>query len=933
MLYSKREGKCYQESLEGQGVGLDSNRQSKQNGIIPFLYAFFHEIIDHTFSDSSFTRNYAKRNAVIQIVIVTVAFIFLVRIFPMGVVKNHTISRQGVYKGTAKTGSAEEQFTAADKKLQTIFFADTHIEHITLYLNCRIEQGFGGAESVLFRLYNESFSCIYEEEVDSRAIEKKGFLTATPNLDVEIGKSYYYEILVQETSHATYWLPVADNMALGQSENSTLYIDGIINDEVSLVADFDYAKPLSAVGIIVRQLAVIFVALAIYCLALVLVWLYDRFLEEYTDQIWKCVRIGICVLSLLAAVVLIFFAVVFNCFGGEIWDRLFFLAGILVAELWLVGFLMRSSKIYFRQKDSKLVAGKKMCLVWHNYLQTVSFGLLFYALCQYANADRNYFHDTNTRWMLIFLAIAFLMNYHERRFVNAISAVWFTAGIVGSVFYCNTVRADDKELLLARLTCGVVLTWGLLLIAILLECLSVRRSNLKKRNSVHILHKITQNKQQTLFVVLWVLFGALMILYRFEKMWVFTATLPFVAYFFTRNTLVKLNRFLNNFCNGIFVSFALVTLFCLMHRPHHYWMVYRYGGIFHTVACTGMYLAVVFGAALAKLYGKLKLRKRYVWYCCPEYFVVACVMGFILLTMSRTAFLTVTVTLIAVVALSAVAYHKKIGRILSEFGILSVACLVSFPMVFTAVRMIPAVVNEPVRYDIEFQDKSFMIYEGDPIDSDKYMTVRRFFDTLFGRFQTQRQRVAVDTAIEDETKGLELEDAGELAFIGAGLAGLDRRAVDNNIEENATTKTDISNGRFTIFQDYWKAITLRGHPKMGPKDQSGSEYAHAHNSYLQVAYNFGGIAGVVFLVLCVLTLWRAICLYLKYGKEYIMLIVPFVLVVVFGFESLTEWTYHPCISPGFSFILIQVVLMRDYKDSAVPHREKQPRNQRAGRQE
>ena len=50
-------------------MGLDRNRQSKQNGII-------HEIIDHTFSDSSFTRNHAKRNAVIQIVIATVAFYF-----------------------------------------------------------------------------------------------------------------------------------------------------------------------------------------------------------------------------------------------------------------------------------------------------------------------------------------------------------------------------------------------------------------------------------------------------------------------------------------------------------------------------------------------------------------------------------------------------------------------------------------------------------------------------------------------------------------------------------------------------------------------------------------------------------------------------------------------------------------------------------------
>ena len=567
-----------------------------------------------------------------------------------------------------------------------------------------------------------------------------------------------------------------------------------------------------------------------------------------------------------------------------------------------------------------------MCLVWRNYLQTVSFGLLFYALCQYANADRNYYHDTNTRWMLIFLAIAFLMNYHEKHFINAISAIWLIVGIIGSVFYCNPVRADEKELLLARLTCGVVLTWGFLFIVILLEWLSAKKTKRKKKNWVHIINKITQNKQQTLFVVLWVLFGVLMVAYRFEKTWVFTATLPFVVFLFTHNTPAKLNRFLRNFCNGIFVSFALVTLFCLMHRPHHYWMVYRYGGIFHTVACTGMYLAVVFGAAMAKLYGKLKTKKHYVWHGYPEYFVVACVTGFILLTMSRTAFLTVAVTLLAVVVLSAVVYRKNFGRILSEIGILMAICLVSFPMVFTAVRMIPAVVNKPVRYDIEFQDKSFMIYEGDPINSDKYMTVPRFFNTLFGRFQTQEQ-AAIDI------KGIVLEEAGELAFVGAGLAGLDRRVADENTGEVTSTKTDISNGRFMIFKDYWNAITFQGHPKMGPKDQAGSEYAHAHNSYLQVAYNFGGIAGIVFLVLCALTLWRSIGLYLKYGKEYTMFIIPFALVVVFGFESLTEWAYHPCISPGFSFILMQVVLMRDCRDRAVPQREKKPQRQRAGRQE
>lgn len=911
-------------------MGLDSNRQSKQNGIIPSLYAFINEIIDHTFSDSIHARNHAKRNAAIQIVIATVAFIFLVRIFPMGIVKNHTISRQGAYKISQKTGTIGEVFTAADKKLQTVYFVNTHIEQITLYLNCSVEQKFDGAESVLFRLYDESFSCIYEEEVDSRIIEKKGFLTATPNLDVETQKPYYYEILVSEVSHARYLLFVADKEALGQLENSTLYIDGIINDEVCLVADFDYTRPLGPAGIIVRQFVVIVAALLIYLLTLVLVWVCDGFLEEHADQIWKYIRIGVGILTLLAAVVLILFAVILNRFGGEVWDRLFFLAGILVAELWLGSFLIRPSKLYVRQRESRLTPKKKMCLVWRNYIQSVSFGLLFYALCQYVNADRNYYHDTNTRWMLIFLAVAFLMNYHERWFVHKISAVWVILGIVGSFFYCNTVRTEEKELLLARLTCGVVLTWGLLLITVLLETLATKKLELKKKNLVHIINKITQNKQQTMFVVLWILFAILMYVYRFEKTWVFTATLPFIVYLLIRNVPTKLSRFLKNFCNGIFISFALVTLFCLMHRPHHYWMVYRYGGIFHTVACTGMYLAVVFGAVLAKLYGKLKFRKNYFWHCCPEYFMTALVVGFILLTMSRTAFVTVTVTLIAVVVLCAVVYRKGIRRVLSEFGVLAAVCLVSFPMVFTAVRMIPAVVNDPVRYDIEFQDKSFMIYEGDPINSDKYMTVRRFFDTLFGRFQTQGQRAAVDR--NDKTKRLALEETGELAFVGAGLAGLERRSVDSDVKGETVSEMDISNGRFAIFEDYLKAITFRGHPRMGPEDREGSEYPHAHNSYLQVAYNFGWVAGVIFLILCALTLWRAINLYLKYGKEYTIFAVPFALVVVFGFESLTEWAYHPCIPAGFSFILMQVVLMRDCRDISVP-KEKEPQNQRAKRQE
>ncbi len=410
-------------------------------------------------------------------------------------------------------------------------------------------------------------------------------------------------------------------------------------------------------------------------------------------------------------------------------------------------------------------------------------------------------------------------------------------------------------------------------------------------------------------LALWVLFALLMFMYRFEKVWVITATLPFAAYFFSKGTPPAKARFLRNFCNGILLSFVLVMVFCLHHRPHHYWMLYRYGGMFHTVACTGMYLAVVFGAAVAKLYGKLKTRTNMVKICYKEYFMTACVTGFILLTMSRTAFLTTIVTVLSVVALTAVTYRKKARRIVLELGVLAVVCLGSFPMVFTAVRMVPAVINDPVRYEIEFQDKSFMIYEGDPIDSDKYMTVRRFFATLFGRFQTDNAQAQTD---------LTLQETGVFAYTGDDLAGLDMRAAGGGDSgaggEHAEEKKDISNGRFDIFRAYLEALGIHGHPKMGPENENGEEYAHAHNSYLQVAYNFGMIAGVIFLVLCATTLWRAVRLFMEYGKKYNIFLVPFAQVIVFGFVSLTEWAFHPCIPAGFSFLMMLVVLI--HKDAS-----------------
>ena len=648
--------------------------------------------------------------------------------------------------------------------------------------------------------------------------------------------------------------------------------------------------------IVLYDLLIVSIALVVYILVNMVVAAYDVYFNKFNVAASKVFRIGSSGLIGIGAIVFIVFSVILNKFGGEIWDRLFFLTGILAGAAWVLAAVWIPVWYPKQTKQQKMSVKSKFSLIWRNYIQTVCFALLFYALCQYVNADRLYYQYTNTRWMLIFLAIAFLMNYSEKQFANMFSLGWLVLGILGSSAYLFNTNGDEQARMIARLNCGVTVAWGLLVVNILLMLARKRKFSINiRKDQIRVIH-----------IVLLFVFIVLMYINRFEKMWVYTATLPFIALLFIKGKDTINIRFLKNFTNGIFLSFGFVTLFSVIHRPHHYWMLYRYGGLFHTVACTGMYLAVVFGAALAKLYGKIKDRKKMFMRCPVEYFMVACAVSFILLTMSKTALFTTIMTVAAIVGLTAVAYHKNVRRIMAEIGVLACVCIISFPMVFTVVRTVPALINDPIRYDIEFQDQSFMVYEGDPIDSEKYMTVRRFFSLFFGRFHAETGK---ESALG--YPGIVLQEDSLLAYTGQSFAGIDMRTANEaSTSEKTEDSWDVSNGRFEIFRAYLKEIGLQGHPKMGPEDENGSEYAHAHNSYLQVAYNFGVIAGCIFLVLCALALYKAVVLFYKQGRKFGILLVPFSLLVAFGVVSLTEWAFHPCIPLGFCFILMQVFLIK-----------------------
>ena len=407
------------------------------------------------------------------------------------------------------------------------------------------------------------------------------------------------------------------------------------------------------------------------------------------------------------------------------------------------------------------------------------------------------------------------------------------------------------------------------------------------------------------FFAVWLLFLGLMIYWRAERTWIFTATLPFAVLLLYNLSATARVRVLKNFTNGVFVSFALYLLYSMHHRPYNAWLLYRYGGIFHTVASTGMYLSLVAAVALGRLFGKWKKQENMLADGWKELVLFVVSVSGIMLTMSRTAMLTTAVNFVIVFVVAALIYKKRVMQLCKEICVLAVACVLGFTMTFSATRMIPALVNDPIYFDLETQYIEHNVQKGDAMnDGEKYLSINRYLAVLLGRFQ-----IASEQTVEYSEQSAE-QVVGHTGISEEGnTAESSPKQTDQYVVE---VDEDISNGRFDIYKGYLSALKMQGHDKMALTLADGKDaYGHAHNSYLQVAYDFGIPAGIVFLVLCAFTLWRSGYMIWKYGRKYSIYFVPFSVVIAFGVCSVTEWAFHPCIPIGFAFILIQMLLMQE----------------------
>ena len=135
--------------------------------------------------------------------------------------------------------------------------------------------------------------------------------------------------------------------------------------------------------------------------------------------------------------------------------------------------------------------------------------------------------------------------------------------------------------------------------------------------------------------------------------------------------------------------------------------------------------------------------------------------------------------------------------------------------------------------------------------------------------------------------------------------------ISEQAEQQESDAEAYTNGRLDIFKLYYANLNREGHDEMGITLPDGSLVVHAHNIYLQTAYDHGIPVGIVFILFGAATLIQSAVYYKRRKEDRVCSALPLALLILFAVAGLTEWIFHPCNPIAFCLLLMLAPLLSD----------------------
>lgn len=797
--------------------------------------------------------------------------------------------------GRQQAAASEE--INGDYVVQQRFIAQyDRLKEIEIYLADR-----AGSGKLNFVLRDASMQTLMQQVIDTGDMETfPGYLKIQVNIDTEVGRDYYFLLQgVESAFHVTY----ADNTG----ENMNIYIGALYYGEVEdtercMVADYVYEVPLRKGKTLVLDAAFLLVGVLVSCFAA----LYYKKRPERNTLLTVERTMRFILNPLIAAAAAAAVVAIGPCrlFTTDIYSILFYETGVVFAA---------AAAFYAVNHDRTGLASDRTVFAvirerWQDDLQSAMFAGAIWGCCNYMNALYEIHHTVAYRQVLIFFALALLVTYRKKELFCWSSLIYgVAAAAIAPMYYRDALAAlIDKSV-----QAGLAEPAQLELKALKLTVWAGVLAGFVILNTVKLLFGRKIKRISVPYGILVSIFFALIIIYRNTRGWPIFLVCCFTLYYLRMASGVKRTVLLHNIVNGILLHFVLTVGYCLLHRPYMYFQYYRYPFHFHTVTISAVYLALAVCAALIKFldaYGRrASLAGTY-----KELAVLGVSAMYLLFTLSRTGYLAIFVTAVVVIPVAffsgkALPLREKWRRFLRGMGLMILSVLISFPVMFTAQRTIPAVAADIRAHEIE-EFPSELVH-GRDMDSYYYITVERFIQTFQMKVLGIPQEKCLNAFLyfskadgESEYRSPYLENGGRILLASAE----DMAAAAENEEEDSYT-----NGRLYIFARYYERLNKTGHDDMGVMEPDGNYLAHAHNIYLQVAYDHGIFVGGVFLLLGIGTLVQAVIYYRRHREDRECALFPMALLLLFAVAGLTEWIFHPCCPIAYCLLLVMAPLLVD----------------------
>lgn len=732
---------------------------------------------------------------------------------------------------------------------------------------------------VFATVYDDAMTIVYQETLSFKEINDRGKIEICPENEFEPGRSYYFGINVHFDAVGSLSCAFAETAVSGQKDAGVLYYASNPILYYSLLMEICYEKPLSAVGIILGIFLTVIAGAGLYILGV------------YASSRKKLLSALILIAGLGVTAFFFYKSCLARIFGGERIDLLVY----AFSSLLFMGLVAYFAYVCYREEGKISVFESHISV--RAYLQTAMLVLTLWSGIYYENAGIQWRQDRGRNLVILFFGLFVLLTVRsiKKRFIKW-TAVYFAltaaAGLIFGIMYSYGEHVLPNNLILI----GGFIVWGYLVIL----------------TAPRIMKVLELKPVISVFVLVFIVFISMEI-WNYGKLWAVMGPLMFIIFYLQSYDTDVIKELVVRFGNSVLIHFGTMVIMCLMMRPFHRYRFTRYPMFFHTVACTGMYLALVLAVCLVKLFMKMVKTRTVIKCCLPEWILFGIVSSYILLTMSRTALFAVAGMVGTLFVGAIIVYRPGPVQYVKGLGTSILAALLLFPLIYTGIRCIPAMVANPVHVEtIEDDISEIRVYE-EP-DSHYY---NDFYNTITYMGERLGINIHLPASLTgrywEETKGPVLP--GDTLFVRssvdvaslAGLFNFDISGADTT--ENGTIDVDASNGRLDIFKDYLMHIRFVGHPEMGIDNDHTMLNAHAHNSYLQTAFDFGIIAGLALLILNLVTIIICVIRIIKNIDRSEAIYLTLLVTVSFLISGLTEYisNYNIPLCFGMFFVLLTVI--------------------------